>query len=339
MTDNDRPVRETLTLGHSRQPASFMKIISEKRPIRPKQMLKYCKLIESLLILVIVSGSYLSDVQVPVGKYPGMVYIHTNINNETHICGGSLINSEFVLTITKCLKQSKREPEFYQIIGGDYNYDINLNGNKTTRQTVHAAKFFINRGSQNSLALIQLARPIQINEYFRPIELVQANPPSDAVCTVVGWNLNATGEQKTELHYSTQFLLVTDVFLVPMDICENSQGTKLNTEKFICAESLEENQGKVQGVEGAQLLCNGKLAGVVFCGIQYMHKDLPCAYLSIPYYSNWIYKTAGRGDDIKITKGGHRLQISKKSNGLTKKDYVNHKFNILYVLIIFEYVL
>lgn len=79
MTDNDRPVRETLTLGHSRQPASFMKIISEKRPIGPRQMLKYCKLIESLLILVIVPGSYLSDVQVPVGKYPGMVLLTVNL--------------------------------------------------------------------------------------------------------------------------------------------------------------------------------------------------------------------------------------------------------------------
>lgn len=97
-------------------------------------------------------------------------------------CGGSLINSRYVLTAAQCLKKIVDRRNLSSVLfglpGGDDDYDIftpQVLDIKIAEKIVHPDYRITNGVSFNDIALLRLSRDVEFNDVLKPICLPSAN--------------------------------------------------------------------------------------------------------------------------------------------------------------------
>uniref|UniRef100_A0A3B3UYY4 chymotrypsin n=1 Tax=Poecilia latipinna TaxID=48699 RepID=A0A3B3UYY4_9TELE len=121
----------------------------------------------------------------PQGSWPWQVSLQTS----SHFCGGSLINSEWVLTAGHCLQSSVLVLGLQSLTG--------TNPNKVTRtvaQVIRHPSFSIST-LDNDIALIKLSSAVSFNNYISPVCLAAADSTfySGVNSWVTGWGNIGSG--------------------------------------------------------------------------------------------------------------------------------------------------
>ncbi|XP_053326507.1 transmembrane protease serine 9-like isoform X2 [Spea bombifrons] len=240
-----------------------------------------------------LSGRIMGGQDAQEGAWPWQVSLR---RNGVHICGGSLISRNWVISAAHCVEGF--DAALFSVFLGSYAltlpsfHEVSV---RVGRIIVHPA-YHLQSGS-GDIALLELGRQVSYTSYALPVCLPAGDVlfPTGLKCWVTGWGNIKYG---TSLP-SPAILQEVQVPLIDAKTCDDlyhlqsgaDQSRAIATDN-ICAGYAAGGKDSCQGDSGGPLVCaeNGRwfLAGIVSFGEGCGEVNRPGVYTLLTAYSDWI---------------------------------------------------
>ncbi|KAJ8687273.1 hypothetical protein QAD02_023067 [Eretmocerus hayati] len=231
------------------------------------------------------------------GEFPHQVSLQWGIPPvvpTSHMCGGSIIGREWILTAAHCVTGLPSYGKFVVKAGKNF-----IKTKERTEQTSIVAKIYVHAQYQGNvspfdIALLQLASPFELNEYVRSIKLPEANSIPVGGSTLSGWG----SISKTSQIRVPNALQKVNLPLLDLNICRRAMTLKGDYTKIhetnICTGPLTGGLSACRGDSGGPLIAidgdgDKEVIGVVSWGV------IPCAsvgapavYVRVSAFVDWI---------------------------------------------------
>lgn len=233
------------------------------------------------------------------GAWPWQVDITTQTDISRHICGGSIITRNWVLSAAHCFPNPS-DVGSYLIYAGRYQ----LNGYNFQESSHRVKQVVIPYGyvephSGKDVALVELSTPVTWSDHVRPVCLPASGTlfPGGMLCYVTGW-----GNIRDDVPLGgVGTLQEVQVPIISQSSCQEMYRTHPTEpvdilHDMICAGFQEGGKDSCQGDSGGPLVCqmvNGTWvqAGVVSFGLGCAHPNQPGVYARVTSYSGFISDT------------------------------------------------
>lgn len=215
-----------------------------------------------------------------IARHPYQVSVETY--GVGHACGGSLIETDIVLTAAHCLQRNIKPGSILVRLGSD---------TRDAGGIVSQVAAYINHegynalGNANDVAVIRLASPVTLGKTIQTIPLSESTPAPGTDAVVTGWGtMNAT---EKVVPTTLQELTVTTMSNEKCASDEFKYGTVLK-DMMLCASTP--GKDACQGDSGGPLTSDGKLIGVVSWGRYCAHSKYPGIYTNVAVVKDWVQK-------------------------------------------------
>nr|XP_039268100.1 A disintegrin and metalloproteinase with thrombospondin motifs adt-1-like [Styela clava] len=227
-----------------------------------------------------------------LGQWPWQVYI--NIDTSI-ICGGTLINRNWVVTAGHCFKGFSSETKM-ELFFGVLELSKLKQGHvqkRNMKKHILYPNWNEDKFEINDIALIELDKPVRFNRWVRPVCLPNGEKPKIGTkCYAAGWGL----QHEDDLSPATKLQHV-DLPIVEPQKCIKAykdEDTKVNRTIMMCAGYDEGGKDSCRGDSGGPFVCQRcnscgwYLAGVVSFGSGCAQKGFYGVYADVHYFEKWI---------------------------------------------------
>uniref|UniRef100_A0A671PBT3 Zgc:153968 n=1 Tax=Sinocyclocheilus anshuiensis TaxID=1608454 RepID=A0A671PBT3_9TELE len=208
------------------------------------------------------------------GSWPWQASINY-VPNEGLVCGGSLINKDWVLSAAQCFQELNASTTVIYL-GRQWQIGTNPHQiSRTVAQIIIHPKYNPDNFFENDIALVQLSSSVTFNDYIRPVCLAAAGSTFDAGTEswITGWGkLNYGGESNLTNNQNTCARIIPDnILLYWHDV------------NVKCL--------SMQGDGGGPLVINGSQwiqSGISIFGVNCTAPKYPGGYTRVSHYQDWI---------------------------------------------------
>ncbi|XP_077170782.1 prostasin-like isoform X2 [Paroedura picta] len=243
------------------------------------------------------------------GQWPWQVGL--SIHNKHHVCGGTLIAPQWLITAAHCFPRVY-EIDIYDVILGAFQLR-NPTAGLEVRQVEKVIKhpdYTEDEGSKGDIALVKLKQPVAYSRTIRPICLPASSVhfPAGMKCTVTGWG-NVLTSTSLPAPMTLQQL---EVPIIGTDTCRclyslnpDPEDPHIIHNDMMCAGHAEGKKDACQGDSGGPLSCrvgsSWLLAGVVSWGDACGEPNRPGVYISTSKYTTWIKENVQEIEFSQVT--------------------------------------
>ncbi|XP_054851354.1 prostasin isoform X1 [Eublepharis macularius] len=251
---------------------------------------------QNVLCGVPALGRIVGGTDAQSGQWPWQIGLQ--IHGRHHVCGGSLITPQWLITAAHCFPHVNPY-DIYDVTLGAFQLQ-NPTQNTVVRRVAAVIKhphYTEDEGSKGDIALVKLNEPVTYSRTVRPICLPASsvNFPVGMKCTVTGWGNVLTS---TSLP-SPKTLQQLDVPIMGTDTCRclyslnpDPEDPHIIHNDMMCAGHAEGKKDACQGDSGGPLSCRignvWLLAGVVSWGDACGASNRPGVYIRTSNYAAWI---------------------------------------------------
>nr|XP_014089859.1 chymotrypsin-2-like [Bactrocera oleae] len=226
-----------------------------------------------------IEGRIVGGDEVTLGAIPYQVSIQNTFGD--HVCGGSIVAPEWILTAGHCLDWPKK---YLKIVTGTVEW--NKPGDEYFVEDVKIHCQFNKPMYHNDIALVRLSKPIVFDSYTAAVELATSNTMKNGDSVVLsGWgSAKAWGNAVKKLNK------VSLKYLDYKTCLKTVKNKKFIGKGHICT-STKDGKGSCSYDSGGPLVdANNVQIGLVNggqpCAIGY-----PDTFASVFYYHDWIVNT------------------------------------------------
>ncbi|KAK7149346.1 hypothetical protein R3I94_008860 [Phoxinus phoxinus] len=242
------------------------------------------------------------------GSWPWQVSIHAS----QHICGGSLINKDWVVSAAHCFKDYGAS-DIMIYLGRQSQSGSNPNEISRTASQVIKHPDYNNLKMSNDIALVQLSSSVNFTDYIKPVCLAAAGSvfAGGTESWVTGWGTLQSGGEGSDILQDIMLPIVNN------SACNKAYGAGITSE-MICAGFLNvAGKSSCQGDSGGPMVSRNNSrwiqSGIVSFGAERCDDPkYPSVLARVSQFQNWINSYMGSNPPgfVMFNSGGLRSSLN-----------------------------
>lgn len=222
------------------------------------------------------------------GEWPWQVTLHTMSPTQTHLCGGSIIGNQWILTAAHCF-YGIESPKILRVYGGILNQsEIKEDTAFFGVQEIIIHDQYKTAESGYDIALLKLETTMNYTDSQRPICLPSKGDRNVIYtdCWVTGWGYRKLRDKIQNTLQKAKIPLLSN------EECQKRYQRHEITSGMICAGYKEGGKDACKGDSGGPLSCKHNevwhLVGITSWGQGCAQRERPGIYTNVVKYLDWI---------------------------------------------------
>ncbi|XP_041030355.1 transmembrane protease serine 4a isoform X1 [Carcharodon carcharias] len=230
------------------------------------------------------SDRIVGGIDASIDEWPWQVSLQYK---KQHLCGGSIINSQWILTAAHCFPEEYHQIASWRVFAGSET--LYSGGRSFSIVKIVTNTNYDPQSSDYDIALIKVRSPLPFTDYIRPVCLPNYDSPirKNILAWVTGW-----GYTKEYGKVST-ILQQANVSVIERNVCNRRQYYNGQiTDRMLCAGYLAGKVDACQGDSGGPLVYyfrHWQQIGIVSWGSGCARPKRPGVYSDVTALLDWIY--------------------------------------------------